>query len=225
MIDIQMPSNHPVRVLLADGEDLVRARWRGVLEAERDIEVAEASSGSEAIELAGELCPDVVVMNVRLPGIDGIEVTRRMAADPDLLAVNALLLSDDPRDEDVFAALRAGASGFLTMETNRAELLHAVRVLANGGMQLAPSVTRRLVDELVGLLAQQRPESAPFGKLSVREREVVTLVAAGLTNYEIAARLVMSPATAKTHLSRSMIKLHVTDRAKLIALAYQTGFA
>jgi DNA-binding NarL/FixJ family response regulator len=212
-------------VLLADGEKPVRAGWRGLLEGESDIEVAaEAASGREAVALASEVRPDVALMNVRLPGLDGVEATRRIIAHPEL-SVEVLLLSQDERDEDLFGALRARASGFLTMDTDPTELLRAVRVLAGGGVQLSPSLTRRLIDEFVAQSAPQRSTYELFEKLSVREREVVTLVASGLTNREIAGRLVVSPATAKTHVSRSMVKLHVCNRARLIALAYQAGLA
>jgi DNA-binding NarL/FixJ family response regulator len=214
-----------VRVLLAAGEQLVRAGLRGLLEGRTDIAVAgEAASGREAVRLASELRPDVVLMSVRLPGVDGLEATRRITADPELSQVEVLILSEEERDEDLFGALRAGASGFLMMDTEPAELVRAVRVLAGGGVQLSPSVTRRLVDEFVSQPEPHRLTPELFEELTVREREVVTLVALGLTNDEIAERLVVSPLTAKTHISRSMAKLHAHDRAKLVALAYQTGF-
>jgi DNA-binding NarL/FixJ family response regulator len=213
-------------VLLADGEKLARAGLRELLERESDVEVVgEAASGREAVALASEIRPDVVLMNVRLPGLDAVEATRRITADPELSEVGVLILSEDERDEDLFGALRAGASGFLTRDTEPAELLRAVRALAGGGVQLSPSVTRRLIDEFASHPAPQRPTPEVFAALTVREREVVTLVALGLTNDEIAERLVVSPLTVKTYVSRSMVKLHVHDRAKLVALAYQTGFA
>jgi DNA-binding NarL/FixJ family response regulator len=213
-----------VRVLITDSDKLVRAGLRRRLERESDIEVAaEAASGHEAVVLAREIRPNVVLMNVRLAALDGVEATRRITAQPELAAVEVLLLSENECDEDLFGALRAGASGFLSLDTDPAELLRAVRVLACGGMHLSPGATRRLIDVFVSRPAE--PSSAVFEKLSAREREVVALVAMGLTNCEIAERLVVSPATAKTHVSRSMIKLHVRDRAKLIALAYRTGFA
>jgi DNA-binding NarL/FixJ family response regulator len=215
-----------VRVLLADGEKLMRAGLRGLLEGEIDIVVVgEAASGWEAVALAARIRPDVVLMNVRLPGLDGLEATRRIIAHPELSEIEVLLLSEDERDEDLFGALRAGASGFLTMDTDPAELLRAVRVIAGGGMQLSPSVTRRLIDEFASRPDPRRSTPELFEELTLREREVVALVASGLTNDEIAERLVVSPATAKTHVSRSMVKLHVRDRARLVALAYQTGFA
>jgi DNA-binding NarL/FixJ family response regulator len=213
-------------VVLADGDKLVRAGWRGLLERESDIEVtAEATGGHEAVALAREIRSGVVLMNVRLPGLDGVEATRRITGHPELSEVEVLVLSEDERDEDLFGALRAGASGFLTMDTGPTEVLRAVRAVASGGMHLSPSATRRLIDEFLSQHARQRSTLELFEKLSVREREVVALVALGLTNCEIADRLVVSPATAKTHVARSMVKLHVRDRPKLIALAYQTGFA
>jgi DNA-binding NarL/FixJ family response regulator len=202
-------------VLLAHGDKLVRARWHGLLDLDSDIGVAgEAATGREA-----------VVMGVRLPGLGGVEATRQIFVHPELSTVEVLLLSEDERDEDLLAALRAGANGFLTMETDPADLLRAVRVVTRRGTYLSPSVTRRLIDKFVRRSAQQRSTAERFERLTVREREVVALVALGLSNREIAERLVVTPATAKTHVSRSMIKLHVRDRAKLIALAYETGFA
>lgn len=225
---IQAPDDNlpPMRVLLADGEKLVRAGLRELLEEGGDIAVAgEARSGREAVALASEIRPDVVLMNVRLPGLDGVEATRRIIADPELSQVEVLLVSEDERNDDLFGALRAGASGFLTMDTEPAELRRAVRVLAGGGVQLSPSVTRRLVDEFASQPNPRRLTPELFEELTAREREVVALVASGLTNDEIAEQLVVSPATAKTHVSRSMVKLHTHDRAKLVALVYQTGFA
>jgi DNA-binding NarL/FixJ family response regulator len=213
-------------VVLADAGGLVRAALRGLLEGERDIEVAaEAASGHEAVALANDIRPDVVLMNTRFPGVDGLEATRRITSNRALHAVEVLILSEDDRDEDLFGALKAGASGVLTKDTHPAELLHAVRVVASGGVQLSPRVTRRLIDEFASQPAAQHPALEVFKQLTLREREVVTLVALGLTNDEIAERLVVSPATAKTHVSHSMVKLHAGDRAKLVALAYQTGFS
>jgi DNA-binding NarL/FixJ family response regulator len=199
---------------------------RELLEEAGDIAVTgEAASGGEAVALASEIRPDVVLMNVRLPGLDGLEATRRIIADAELSQVEVLMLIKDERDEDLFGALRAGASGFLTMDTEPAELLRAVRALAGGGVQLSPTVTRRLIDEFASQPNPRRLTPELFEELTAREREVVALVASGLTNDEIAEQLVVSPATAKTHVSRSMVKLHAHDRAKLVALAYQTGFA
>jgi DNA-binding NarL/FixJ family response regulator len=215
-----------LRVVLAESEKLVRAGLRELLEEGSDIEVAgEASSGREAVALTSELRPDVVLMHVRLPDVDGLEATRSILADPALSQVGVLLLSEEDDDEDVFGALAAGATGFLTMDTEPGELLRAVRILAGGGVQLSPGVTRRLIDEFASSPAGGRVTPERFEELTIREREVVTLVASGLSTDEIAERLAVSPATAKTHVSRAMIKLGVSDRAKLVALAYQTGFA
>jgi DNA-binding NarL/FixJ family response regulator len=214
-----------IRVLLADGAGLVRAGLRALLEADEGIEVvAEAARGEEAVSMAIENRPDVVLMDVALPGLDGLRATRQILAAPGLSHVKVLILGDDELDEDLFGALRAGATGFLVKDTDAPELLRAVRVLAGGGAQLSPRVTRRLLQELVSQPDPERPVPERLEELTAREREVMTLVALGLTNDEIAGRLVVSPATAKTHVSRAMIKLHARDRAKLVALAYETGF-
>jgi DNA-binding NarL/FixJ family response regulator len=214
-----------IRVLLADGAGLVRAGLRALLEADQGIEVvAEAASGEEAVSMAIENRPDVVLIDVALPGLDGLQATRQILASPGLSHVKVLILGDDEMDEDLFGALRAGATGFLVKDTDAPELLRAVRVLAGGGAQLSPRVTRRLLQELVSQPDPERPVPERLEELTAREREVMTLVALGLTNDEIAGRLVVSPATAKTHVSRTMIKLHARDRAKLVALAYETGF-
>jgi DNA-binding NarL/FixJ family response regulator len=214
------------RVLLADGNKLVRAALRELLEDAPDIEVAaEAASGREALALAGQARPDVVLMNARLPDLGGLETARRITTQPALSRVKVLIMGRDERDEDVFGALRAGASGFLTRDTEPAELLRAVRTLAAGGVQLSPNVTRRLIDEFAAQPDPHRATPEPFTELTEREREVVALVASGFSNHEIARQLVVSPATAKTHVSHSMVKLHAHDRAKLVALAYQSGFA
>lgn len=214
-------------MLIADGQALVRAGLRELLEAESDITVAEeATSGLEAVALANHLRPDVVLMNARLPGINGLEATRRITSLPELSNVRVLILSHDERYDDLFAALRAGASGLLTRNTEPAELLRAVRLLARGGVQVSPNLTRHLIENFVSKPAgPDRSIPRQFEELTEREREVVSLVAWGLTNREIAEHLVVSSATVKTHVSRSMIKLHVHDRAQLVALAYQSGFA
>jgi DNA-binding NarL/FixJ family response regulator len=215
-----------VRVLLADGERLVRAGLRRLLAVGSDIVVAaEAASGREAVALATEIHPDVVLMNLRLPDLDGLEATRRITTHPDLSQVRVLILSDEDRDEELFGALRAGARGVLTSNAYPADLLRAVRVLHGGGVDLSPALTRRLIDHFASQSVPPRSTPELFDELTVREREVVALAAMGLTNHEIADRLVVSPATAKTHVSRSMVKLHVRDRAKLVALAYQAGLA
>jgi DNA-binding NarL/FixJ family response regulator len=212
-----------IRVLLADGERVVRAGLRALLEGETDITVsAEAASGGEAVALATRTQPDVALIDVGLPGLDWVEVTRRILASS---RVKVLILSADWRDEDLFAALRAGASGALSTDVEAVELSRAVRTLASGGALLSPDAARRVIDHLASLPDPQPPNPEQFQELTAREREIVTLVATGLSNDEIAKRLVISPATAKTHLRRSMKKLHAHDRAKLVALAYQTGFA
>jgi DNA-binding NarL/FixJ family response regulator len=214
-----------IRVLLADGAGLVRAGLRALLEAEQGINViAEAASGEEAVAQAIEMRPDVVLMDVGLPGLDGLQATRQILATPGLSHVKVMILSEDELDEGLFGALRAGATGFLVKDTDAVELLRAVRVVAGGGAQLSPRLTRRLLQELVSQPDPQRPVPARLEELTAREREVMTLVALGMTNDEIAERLVVSPATAKTHVSRAMVKLHARDRAKLVALAYETGF-
>lgn len=216
-----------VRVLLAASEKLLRAGLRELLKEGTDIAVVgEAASGRETVALASQIHPDVVLMSFRLPGMDGAEATRRITTHPELSDVRVLILFDDERDEkNLFEALRAGASALMTRDTDPAELLRAVRVLADGGVELSPTVTRCLVDYVCSQPLPERSTPELLEELTVREREAVALVAQGLTNHEIAQRLVMSPATAKTHVTRAMVKLHVHDRAKLVALAYQTGFA
>jgi DNA-binding NarL/FixJ family response regulator len=216
-----------VRVLVVGGQKLVRAGLRLLLEGDGDIVVAaEAAGGHDAVALAREVRPDVVLMNIHLPGLDGLDVTRRIVAHPDLSEVEVLLLSEDENDEDLFRGLRAGATGFVVIkDADPGELLRAVRIIASGGVQLSPAVARRLLVELTLQPREQPMTPDLFEQLTVREQEVVGLVSLGLTNGEIAQRLTVSPATAKTHVSRSMVKLGVRDRAKLVALAYQTGFA
>jgi DNA-binding NarL/FixJ family response regulator len=212
-------------VIVADGERLVRAGLRKLLEAGRDMEVAgEAASGRAAVALAGRLRPDVVLMNLRLPDIDGLEATRQITMRPDPAEIEVLLLADSERDEDLLAAVRAGASGLLTMNTEPPDLVRAVRAVADGSIELPPNVTRRLIDTFASQPERRRQTPRSFDGLTSREREVVALVALGLTNDEIAERLVLSPATAKTHVGHAMVKLDVRHRAQLVALAYQTGF-
>ena len=212
-----------VRVLLADDQALVRAGFRALLDATDGIEVVgEAGDGQQAVRLARELVPDVVLMDVRMPGTDGLAATAQITADPLLADVRVVVLTTFELDEYVFEALRSGASGFLVKDTEPVELLRAVRVVAAGDALLSPGVTRRLVAEYV---ARARPAPTPgrLAALTVREREVVALVAEGLSNEEIGARLFLSPATAKTHVSRAMGKLDVRDRAQLVVLAYESG--
>jgi DNA-binding NarL/FixJ family response regulator len=212
-----------IRVVLADGRPLLRAGLRTLLERDRDIAVVgEAASGEAAVTLARQTLPDVMVMNRLLVGLDALSAMRRVVADPDLSRVNLLLLI--ARDDDVLDVLRCGANGLLIDETEPDDLLRAVRAAGRGEAQLSPSVARRLIEELSAPLDPEGPSPAVFAELTARERDVVALVAEGLSNSEIAQRLVISPRTAKAHVSRSMLKLGVHHRARLVALAYQTGF-
>jgi DNA-binding NarL/FixJ family response regulator len=212
-----------IRVLLADDQALVRAGFRSLLNAEDDITViGEVSDGAEAVAVARAEKPDVVLMDIRMPGTDGLEATREIGADPDLADVHVVILTTFDLDEYVFEALRVGASGFLVKDTEPVELLQAVRVVARGDALLSPGVTRRLVAEFANR-SRQPHASTELDVLTDREKEIVALVGEGLSNDEIAERLVLSPATAKTHVSRAMIKLGVRDRAQLVVVAYQTG--
>jgi len=212
-----------VRVLLADDQALVRAGFRALLDAEPGIEVVgEAADGEQAVRLATELLPDVVLMDVRMPVLDGLGATRLIGADPRLAGVHVVVLTTFEVDEYVFEALRAGASGFLVKDTEPVELLQAVRVVAAGDALLSPRVTRRLIEEYAAHAKPGR-SLAELAVLTDREREVVALAAGGLSNDEIAGRLFLSPATAKTHVSRAMGKLAVRDRAQLVVLAYESG--
>jgi len=212
-----------IRVLIAAGHALVRAGVRLLLEREGITVAEEAVSGDHAVSLAHQTRPDVVLIDADLPGVDAFETTRQIVADAELRKVRVMILSAFEDDEHVFGALRAGASGLIAKDSEPAELLRAVRVLARGESVLAPSVTGRLIAELVSMPDPGRPAPKQLEELTPREREVMSLVADGLTNHEIAARLVVSPATARTHVSRAMVKLHARDRAQLVALAYKTG--
>ena len=214
-----------ISVLLADDQALVRAGFRALLDAEPDIDVvAEAADGLEAVRQAGRARPDVVLMDIRMPGVDGLEATRRIAADPALTGTRVVILTTFELDEYVFEALRTGASGFLVKDTEPVELLRAVRAVAAGDALLSPSVTRRVIAEFAGRgRGRSATPPAVADQLTDREREVLVLVAEGLSNDEIAARLVISPATAKTHVSRTMIKLGARDRAQLVVYAYEAG--
>jgi DNA-binding NarL/FixJ family response regulator len=212
-----------IDVVIADDQALVRAGFRLLLESEDDIRVAgEARDGRQAVAVARRHRPDVVLMDIRMPGLDGLAATREIAAAADLREVKVLILTTFETDEYVFEALRSGASGFVVKDTEPAELVHAVRVVARGDALLSPQITRRLIAEFAARPALPHA-SAELDELTVREREVMALVARGLTNGEIAERLVVSPATAKTHVGRAMMKLRAHDRAQLVVLAYENG--
>ena len=212
-----------IRVLLADDQGLVRAGFRALLDAQEDIEVVgEAGDGEEAVRLAIELKPDVVLMDIRMQGVDGLAATKRIAAEHGLDDVRVVILTTFGLDEYVFEAVRSGASGFLVKDTEPAELIQAVRVVANGEALLSPNITKRLIEEFAARTREVRP-SRDLQQLTDREREVMALVATGLSNDEIAQRLFVSPATAKTHVSRAMVKLGARDRAQLVVFAYESG--
>ena len=213
-----------IRVLLADDQALVRAGFRVLLESAPDVEVVgEAANGEEAVALAAQVRPDVVLMDIRMPVLDGLEATRRIVADGGLEGTRVLILTTFEVDEYVFEALRVGASGFVVKDIEPADLLQAVRVVARGEALLSPTVTRRLIAEFAGRPERRRTSPAALGQLTDREREVMALVAAGRTNDEIAQQLFLSPATVKTHVSRTMSKLDARDRAQLVVMAYETG--
>jgi DNA-binding NarL/FixJ family response regulator len=213
-----------IRVVLADDQALVRAGFRALLDRTEDIEVVgEAADGAAAIASARDRRPDVVLMDVRMPVLDGIEATRRIVADPSLSDVKVLVLTTFEVDEYVFEALRAGASGFLLKDVEPDDLRQAVRLVADGQALLSPSVTRRVIAEFSERPQRAAPDQSRLAPLTDREREVVALVARGLTNDEIAVRLYMSPATAKTHINRAMSKVGARDRAQLVVLAYESG--
>jgi DNA-binding NarL/FixJ family response regulator len=215
-----------IRVLVADDQSLVRAGFRALLERAEDIEVVgEAADGAQAVALTVQLRPDVVLMDIRMPDVDGIEATGRIAADPALATVRVIVLTTFEHDEHIFAALRAGASGFLVKDIGADDLRAAVRVVAAGESLVSPRITSRLIAELVSRPPSRGPDTARLAALTDREREVVTLVARGLSNAEIGRMLFMSPATAKTHASRAMVKLGARDRAQLVVFAYETGLS
>jgi DNA-binding NarL/FixJ family response regulator len=212
-----------IRVGLVDDQVLVRAGLRALLDNEDDIEVVgEGGDGAEALRLARELTPDVLLMDIRMPHVDGLEATKAIAAEPRLAGVHIVILTTFDLDEYVFEGLRSGASGFLVKDTEPAELLRAVRAVAAGDALLSPRATRRLVEEYA-TRAKPAERSPTLDLLTDREREVMAQVAAGRTNDEIAAALYISPTTAKTHVSRAMIKLGARDRAQLVVFAYETG--
>jgi DNA-binding NarL/FixJ family response regulator len=214
-----------IRVLLADDQTLVRAGFRVLIDSDPGLKVVgEATNGIEAVDLALQHHPDVVLMDIRMPMVDGLEGTRRISAEPRLANTRVLILTTFEADDYIFEALRAGASGFLLKDTDPPDLLAAVRVVARGDALLAPSVTRRLIAEVAARPGRGSPgDQAALDLLTDREREVLALVATGRTNDEIAADLFLSPLTAKTHVSRILTKLGARDRAQLVVIAYETG--
>lgn len=215
-----------IKVLVVDDQDVVRLGLRTLFENEDGFVFAgEAGDGLGAITAAKEHRPDVILMDIRMPGVDGLEATRRILADPDLENTKVIVLTTFEHDQYVFDALRYGASGFLLKDTSPVELLQAIRLVADGGALLSPSVTRTLVREFVTKSPRSAIPHPNLHLLTEREREVVSLVAEGLTNDEIAGRLVVSPATSRTHVSRAMTKLGARDRAQLVVFAYQSGLA
>lgn len=213
-----------IRVLLVDDHEIVRQGLRLLLETSDDIDViGEASDGAEALRAVADTQPDVVLMDIRMPELDGLAATRAIAGDPALSGVRVVVLTTFELDEYVFEAMRAGASGFLVKHTEPAELVRAVRVVADGDALLSPSVTRRLVREFASRARPPAFGAASLSELTSREREVMALVAEGLTNAEIGDRLFLSPATARTHVSRILTKLNARDRTQLVVLAYESG--
>ncbi|WKX73624.1 response regulator transcription factor [Streptomyces sp. XD-27] len=212
-----------IRVTLADDQVLVRAGFRALLDAQPDIEVVgEAADGEQAVAHVAALRPDVVLMDIRMPLLDGLAATRRITSDPDLSEVRVVILTTFELDEYVFEAIRSGASGFLVKDTEPDELLRAVRAVVEGDALLSPGVTRTLIAEFAAR-SKEPAADARLAELTEREREVMALVGIGLSNEEIARRLVVSPLTAKTHVSRTMVKLGARDRAQLVVLAYESG--
>jgi DNA-binding NarL/FixJ family response regulator len=212
-----------IRVLLVDDQPLLRSGFRALLDVEDDIKVvAEAADGKQGLALIRDHLPDIALIDIQMPVMDGIETTRHIAADPALAGVHVVILTNYGFDEYVFDALRAGAAGFLVKDIEPEDLLHAVRVAARGDALLAPSITRKLIDRYV---TQPLHTSTHTGlkELTNREREAVSLVAQGLSNDQIADRMVISPLTAKTHINRAMTKLHARDRAQLVVFAYESG--
>jgi DNA-binding NarL/FixJ family response regulator len=212
-----------IRILLADDQTLVRAGFRALLDAQDDMKVVgEAGDGDDAVRLVASLIPDVVLMDIRMPRCDGLEAARRIAADERLAAVKIIILTTFDLDEYIFEAIRVGASGFLVKDTEPVDLIRGIQAVAQGDALLSPGVTRRLIAEFATLTRKTVPVPG-LEALTEREREVMALVASGLSNEEIAERLVVSPATAKTHVSRAMVKLGARDRAQLVVFAYESG--
>jgi DNA-binding NarL/FixJ family response regulator len=216
--------DRPIKVLLADDQALVRAGFKVLLDVEDDVTVVgEAADGAEAVRLARATRPAVVLMDIRMPVLDGLEATRQIAATRGLEGVRVLILTTYDTDAYVFEALQAGASGFLLKDCGPAELLHAIRVVAAGEALLAPRITRRLIAQFTATHAAHHTSQERLAELTQREREILALVGRGLSNQEIAEKLVISKATARTHVSRAMVKLGARDRAQLVVVAYQTG--
>jgi DNA-binding NarL/FixJ family response regulator len=212
-----------IRILLADDQALVRAGFRALLDAQDDMKVVgEAVDGDDAVRLVARLIPDVVLMDIRMPRCDGLAATRRIVADERLAQVKIIILTTFDLDEYIFEALRAGASGFLVKDTEPIDLIRGIQAVARGDGLLSPGVTRRLIAQFASLTSKTEPVF-DLKALTEREREVMALVGGGLSNDEIAERLVVSPATAKTHVSRAMVKLGARDRAQLVVFAYQSG--
>lgn len=213
-----------IRVVLVDDQPLMRMGLRTMIEVEPDLDlVGEAGDGAAALDLIRATAPDVALMDVRMPGLDGLDALGRITADPDLRACRVVILTTFELDEYVFEALRRGAAGFLTKDAEPAELLRGIRVVAAGEALLSPKVTRRVIERFGGAAPTTRPVTADLSTLTDREREIVGWVATGLSNDEIAAALVVSPATVRTHVSRALTKLDARDRAQLVVLAYQSG--
>lgn len=213
-----------IRVLLADDQALVRAGFRVLVGHAPDIEiVGEAADGAAAVDLARSLRAEVVLMDIKMPGTDGLEATRRIVADPGLSDVRVIILTTFEEDEYIFTAIQAGASGFLVKDTEPEDLVNAIRVVARGDALLSPGVTRRLIGRIAGRGPAQPVDTSALSVLTEREREVLALVASGMTNDQIGAALFISPITAKTHINRTMAKLNARDRAHLVIVAYETG--
>jgi DNA-binding NarL/FixJ family response regulator len=212
-----------ISVALADDQALVRMGLRVLIESESDLVLAgEADNGRAAVSLIRRTRPDVVLMDIRMPDLDGISALRQITADPALSGVRVIMLTTFELDEYVFDALQAGAAGFLIKDSDPADMLRAIRLVAAGESLLSPSVTRRVIESFTSRSALRRPHPR-LAELTDREREVLGLIGEGLSNEEIAARLVVSPATARTHVSRAMVKLGARDRAQLVVIAYQSG--
>ncbi|RZQ59588.1 response regulator [Amycolatopsis suaedae] len=213
-----------IRVLVADDQALLRGSFRMLVDSAPGLTVVgEAATGAEAVELAGTLSPDLVLMDVRMPEMDGIEATRRICGDPATAGVRVLILTTFDLDSYVYSALRAGASGFLLKDTPPRELLAAVEVVAGGEALLSPRITRRLIEEFASRPEPANRPAADLAGVTEREREVLTLIARGLSNAELAEQLHLSPATVKTHIGRLLAKLHARDRAQLVIAAYEAG--